>query len=291
MTRSDILMIVGQIQPIISFVTGHRLFDNHPAMKTRKTAMLIACTVMLAPLILAQPQKPEAVRNQQPVAFDMPALIKETQQLDQRNHKMAIYWWVPVEFFEHAIIISSDTSPERARTMYAPLRDYTIFIIAYGEFQFADIQWSTEEVVRKAVVLRDQAGNIYKPLEKVSREVQEYADSMKPALTGALGEMGKGMHIFFFPHKDSNGREIANPFKRGEFSLITTGLMDPEATTYTWKLPINSLAPPRFCPVGKERIDARWKYCPWHGNKLEDEPEPITPEAPPPKPQPTKPAK
>jgi hypothetical protein len=284
-------MIVGQIQPIISFVTGHRLFDNHPAMKTRKTAMLIALMVMLVSSILcAQSKVPDAVKDQRPAPVDTTAMVKETQQMDQRNHKIGMFWWVPAEFFEHSSI-NSGASPERARAMFAPLHEYTVMVIAYGQFELASIRWVSEAAIHKAVVLRDQAGNTYKPLEQVNDEVQDFANIMKPTLAGMLGPMGEGMHFVFFPRKDSNGREIANPFKRGEFSLITTGLMDPEATTYTWKLPVNALAPPRFCPVGKERIDARWKYCPWHGNKLEDEPEPITPEAPPPKPQPTKPAK
>jgi len=82
------------------------------------------------------------------------------------------------------------------------------------------------------------------------------------------------------------GNEIANSRANTEFSLVATNLMGgPSPTsTYTWRLPVIALMPPKFCPVGKEKVEANWRYCPWHGNKLDAESAPSAPSRKPAKP-------
>ena len=124
--------------------------------------------------------------------------------------------------------------------------------------------------MRKSIVLRDEAGNTYKPLETVSANAQSFNDILKPIFKNMLGQFGEGVRIIYFPIKDSTGKIFADPRRSSEFSLVVTGLIDSGNNVYTWRLPLSSMTPPRYCPVGKEKLDASWKYCPWHGNKLED---------------------
>lgn len=202
--------------------------------------------------------------------FDVSAMLKETQHVDNRNGKIGIIWWAPTEYFEQSAI-SSGMSPGQARRSFAMLQPYTLLIVGVGNSGFGTVDWLSEAEVRKAIVLRDAAGDTYKPLDKVSDDAQNFADYMKPMLKNMLGAMGEGIRLVYFTNKDATGKEFSNARQRGEFSLQMTDLIVPGTSSYTWRLPLSSLWPPRYCPVGKERVEASWKYCPWHGNKLPDE--------------------
>jgi hypothetical protein len=75
--------------------------------------------------------------------------------------------------------------------------------------------------------------------------------------------------VLFFPAKTSTGKLIVDTGHEGSFSLLIDNLAGQKQSTFEWRLPLTSLTPPKFCPVGKERVEANWKYCPWHGNKLD----------------------
>ncbi len=216
---------------------------------------------------------------------DIVAIVKETQHLDQRNNKLGMFWWMPVEYWEQSAI-STGMSAEQARESFAPLREYSLVIVAVGNLGLASVNWIPDAEVRKNIVQRDRAGNTYKPLEKISSDAQGMVDVFKPALKNVVGPMADGLNLYFFPAKDASGKEITDPLASTEFSLVVMNLMGgPEPTsTYTWRLPVSALMPPKFCPVGKEKVEANWKYCPWHGNKLDTEVAPPTPPANRPKP-------
>jgi len=233
-----------------------------------KTISRLLVLILFVSLVMSAQTSP-AGNQASASAPDIAAIVKETQQVDQRNHKLGIFWWVPVDYWEQSGI-SAGNSVEQAREMFAPLREYSVMVIAIGSVGIGNIPWLPEAEVRKNVVLHDQAGNAYKPLDKISADAQGLADIMHPVFKNILGPMGEGIHIFFFSAKDASGKEFANPRGNTEFSLVVTDLMGGATpSAYTWKLPLSSLLPPKFCPVGKEKVNANWKYCPWHGNKLD----------------------
>lgn len=224
-----------------------------------------------------QPALQTPSTNQAPSAAEEPAdqvdigaLAKETEQIDQRMGKMGMFWWTPIEFWEQSAI-KQGISPGQARRQFQPLREYNVFIIGIGDLGGMGIDWQPLDVIRRNVSLRDQAGNIYHPLENVSPQVESFVEILKPVLKSMLGQFGEGVQIVFFPVKDKMGKVLADPFRASEFSLLVAELMGPKTSTYTWRLPISALLPPKYCPVGKERVEANWKYCPWHGNKLDTE--------------------
>ena len=224
-------------------------------------------TLLLASAALAQQTATPATAAE--VGMDTSAMVKETQQIDQHSSKMGLFWWVPVEFWEQSAM-KSGISAEEARQYFKPLRDYNMFLIGIGTLRLGTIDWRSDADVRKSIVLRDQAGNTYKPLETVSADARSFNDILKPMFKNMLGQFGEGVRIIYFPIKDSTGNIFADPRRSSEFSLVVTGLIDSGNNVYTWRLPLSSMTPPRYCPVGKEKLDASWKYCPWHGNKLED---------------------
>ena len=41
---------------------------------------------------------------------------------------------------------------------------------------------------------------------------------------------------------------------------------------FSWRLPLSSLLPPKYCPVDGEKLNGAWRYCPWHGVDLQLDP-------------------
>jgi hypothetical protein len=87
---------------------------------------------------------------------------------------------------------------------------------------------------------------------------------MTSVLGNALGQLGQGIQLFFFPATAPNGSTIAAASKQGKFSVMLAG------HSFEWRLPLSSLLPQKVCPVDGEKMSGAWKYCPWHGNELTD---------------------
>jgi len=202
----------------------------------------------------------------------MGALTQELQRVDQRDQKMGLFWWIPTEYWEQSAAANGRDRKE-TKSLFAPLNDYVVIVVAVGNMGAGSIEWMPESDVRKHIKLRDQAGHLYGPVTEISAEAQEISDVMKPVFKNILGPMGEGVQFFFFPAKDAKGAEIANTSRSSEFSLEVSDVMGLGIKTYTWRLPVSSLLPPKYCPVGKEKVEANWRYCPWHGNKLVTDPD------------------
>jgi hypothetical protein len=226
---------------------------------------------------LAQPAakttSPEQITVSTELELDTQAIVKETEQVDSRPHKMGIFWWVPAEFRE-ASVRKQGYSAELARKVFGPFRGYNVFLVAVGDPVAGIESWTKEPELRKKIVLRDQRGNIYKPLEGPPDDLRPLVATMKPVMQNMLGSFGEGLQFMVFPAKDNDGNVLVDPRKSSEIFLDVSDLMGPATSTYTWRFPLSSMTPPKLCPVGKEKVEANWKYCPWHGNKLEGEASP-----------------
>jgi hypothetical protein len=207
-------------------------------------------------------------------------LLKETQKSITGNHHVGIVWWIPTEFWE-ASARGQGNSPEKSREMFASLRDYTLVCVAAGKMGIGNINWLPEDDIRSSIVLRDSSGTNYKPMTEISSDAKGLLSIMKPVLTNVLGPMGQSLQFLLFPAKTPAGNAIADPRRAGSFSIIVSELLGRRETTFDWRLPLTSLTPPRFCPVGHERVQADWKFCPWHGNKLDEVSAPPSPAAEP----------
>src|SRR6266481_5104116 len=132
--------------------------------------------------------------------------------------------------------------------------------------------WFSEADIRENLMLNDSKGNSYPPLQKVSGDAQGLVSILKPVFANILGTMGQNCVILFFSGANRMAEPIADPRAEGSFSVVLKGLIAGKDTTFDWRLPLTTLSPPKYCPAGKERVQANWKYCPWHGVKLDDAP-------------------
>ncbi len=202
---------------------------------------------------------------------DDPELLRETQLGVDVNSRTGLVWWVPFDFW----VISGEkngTSPDRVRKNLAALRDYTIVgsfvakVSSLGSFDYI-----TPEELQKKTFIRDSAGQEYAAVE-VKGDAKNLADIIKPMLTNAMGRAGENFVMMFFPARRKDGQPIVDASAKGQFSVVLKDVTGEPETIFLWRTPLTSISPPRYCPVGKERVHADWDYCPWHGVKLTDKP-------------------
>jgi hypothetical protein len=246
-------------------------------MQRTLLAIFLLATLASAAQQVSTPVK-QAARSNPPAEtttstepeLDIQAIAKETEQLDMRRHKMGIFWWVPPDFWDATLRQQGYTS-EQVRKVFQPFRNYNLFMVAVGDMGVGNISWTKEPEVKRSILLRDQRGNTYKPLEEVPTDIGPIIELMRPIYKNMMGNFGEGLQFMIFPAKDGAGNVFADPRKSSEFSLDVADLMGTPKSTYTWRLPLSSMMPPKYCSVGKEKVEANWKYCPWHGNKLEED--------------------
>jgi hypothetical protein len=213
---------------------------------------------------------------QQPASATRPAdagpkvdeIINETQQRVAGDHVAGIVWWIPVEFWEAAARAQGRKPDGTLDT----LRDYTMMVVAVGNVgELGNIKWHNGEEIRKNVELLDASGTAYAPLAMadVNNNAQTMAKVMRPIFVNSLGALGENLEIIYFPAKNKAGQSLADAKNRGTFSLRMKQMGDVDHT-FQWNLPLNSLMPPKFCPVGKERVQSNWNFCPWHGVALSE---------------------
>jgi len=200
--------------------------------------------------------------------LDMQAIIKETQQVEIDRDKLAMFWWVPPDFWT-ALWQVRIGSEEQAPKQLAAFRDYHLFFITLrlGSESGPSISWIDEETIRTHVLLRDQYGNGYKPLSETPKDLRPLLDKVKSKISQPDAEL----RIVVFPARDAAGNLFADPRKSSELRLEVANLMGPPIKTYFWRFPMTSLSPAKYCPVGKEKVEASWKFCPRHGIPLSQE--------------------
>lgn len=206
------------------------------------------------------PQPVQPASQETPVDVDIDDLIAECQQSVRGKEYAGIVWWIPVEFWE---------TGEQQPGQFAPLREYTMIAVFVGKVgPLGGISFVPGSELRSQVVLRDSQGIDYSPLQSVLPDAENLAAGLKPILANAIGRVGENMEVLFFAAKDEQGNALADPTKKGRFSIVLKDVAGPGESIYAWQLPLTSLLPPKFCPVGKEKVKANWNDCPWHGNSL-----------------------
>lgn len=197
---------------------------------------------------------------------DISEFTRETQQWSKTENNNTLVWWIPFEYWRIATRGNAAVTEEGIKQIEDAFSPYVLVCAAdlktstLGTFSPAD-----EADVRSRLSIIDKNGKKYTPLEEdeVSSEAWTLAGYMKPVLGQALGQIGKGMHFFFFKVQDDKGENLIQATKDGSFTVKLDGRND-----FKWTLPVPTLLPPKYCPVDKEKMKGHWKFCPHHGNKL-----------------------
>ena len=193
-------------------------------------------------------------------------LVSETQKMDQSTDEMVLVWWIPEEYWTTSFKDDPSMTEEQREEFISVLRPYTVIVAVEGKMgAFGGVTYRPEKEIRDSIKLVDRSGTSYKPLkdEDLSADARNFLGMVKPVFENMLGPMGQNMHFIMFPAKGSDGKLIASAKEEGSFTVVTGG------KDFKWRLPLGSLLPPKVCPVDGEKLSGAWKYCPWHGAKLE----------------------
>lgn len=232
---------------------------------TRKRVKLMAATMMILIVVCLGTFTASAQTSK--VSID--ALTSETQKGSDNVDKMILVWWIPEEYWRVTMSQNGTVSTAQIDEFLKIVSPYQVFVVADGMIgALGGITYKPEEEIRKSIQLIDRDGSRYAPIgeDKIGSDAKNFLSIVKPVLANALGPVGQNMHIYLFPAKNKENRQIMEATKEGAFT-IRLG-----ENSFTWKLPLGSLLPSKVCPVDGEELNGAWKYCPWHGEMLKPKP-------------------
>jgi hypothetical protein len=195
-------------------------------------------------------------------------LLPETQFGIHQQGYAGLIWWIPTEFWQ----VSSESHGRPMPADFKSLDNYTTVGIFFAKVgSLGNFDFAKADDLRKNLVVRDQDGNEYPPLQQVSSEATALTAVLKPMLAGAMGRMGESMEIFYFPAVGKNGKRIASATEKTNFKLVLRDTLGMKEHVTQVETPLTALSPAKSCPVDHRKMSASWSYCPWHGVALETE--------------------
>ncbi len=201
--------------------------------------------------------------------IDTQAMMLETMKVSQGPAGLTVIRWFPEPFWAASINQSATMTQSQTEDFLKVLRPYTMVMVVSGTIgPFGGMTYKSASEIRSSIKLRDGDGNTYSPLgnDALDQDTRNFLEIAKPMLKGMLGPLGENMHVVLFQSKSADGLSIADPNKKGSFSVL---LANEE---FRWRLPLDSVLPPKQCPTCKEECRGSWSYCPWCGTKLSSPP-------------------
>ncbi|MDO6516796.1 hypothetical protein [Zobellia uliginosa] len=205
--------------------------------------------------------------GQAPQKVNLTEYIREIQIWHKENNHMSLAFWIPTGYWKIATEGNPQISGETVDQIVSAFDDYVLVcgldveIHTNGTASFTD-----EATLRQSISLIDEQGEVYLPLvdEEVTPEASGFLEPMKPMFRQMLGQMGEGMHFFFFKVQDENGKTAIDEYQEGSFTIKHS---DKE---FSYTLPLVALMPGKKCPVDHAEMKGNWKYCPFHGDLLKE---------------------
>jgi len=180
---------------------------------------------------------------------------------------MSLTWWIPNEYWRIVLNDNKQVPQETISQLENVFENY-LMIWACDLTINSDgtMNYTTEEEINKSITVLDINNKKYFPLAKnqIDGEALTIAENMKPMFSQALGQLGRGIHFYFFEVTDQNGKNLINAKLQGQFKISHSN------SDFHWKLPLSTLVPPKSCPIDGEKMNGTWSYCPFHGQKLEN---------------------
>ncbi|MGA3324080.1 MAG: hypothetical protein ABSF45_06370 [Terriglobia bacterium] len=192
-------------------------------------------------------------------------LAQDTVKVSNEPGELNLAWWLPEEFWKASFAANPRATPAQLEMFLKVVHPYFIVGIGSGKpGPFGAVTFRTEAEVRGLVQLKDNAGNIYKPLpeDKLDAGVPALLGLMKPEFAKLVGPLGENIHFYVFPGSKKDDTRICDPLKEGVCEV------DLGERVFKWRLPLGSLLPKQKCPVCGETLSGAYKFCPYDGTKL-----------------------
>ena len=197
--------------------------------------------------------------------IDLTEFIREIQKWQKQENNMSLAFWIPTSYWKVVLDDSPQVSKEALSQIEFAFKDYVVVgaldldVNANGTMNF-----TTETELRKSISIQTQNGSIFKPIPEsnISDEAKSFSSSLKPLFSQIIGQMGAGLHFYFFSVKDRDGKNILDERKNGKFTIKHSNI------NFDYSLPLVALLPPKVCPKDGASMKGNWNFCPIHGVRL-----------------------
>ena len=126
---------------------------------------------------------------------------------------------------------------------------------------FGDFKPRSAKEVKRNLTVFDEEGKGFEAIddEDINFQALMFLNMLKPILGNLLGKMGESMNVLVY---EKEGKKIIDPYQEGGNIKYGKEVIDLD-------LPLASLLQDKVCPIDNEPMNAKWKYCPYHGDELE----------------------
>ncbi|NQX81347.1 MAG: hypothetical protein HRT66_05055 [Flavobacteriaceae bacterium] len=196
---------------------------------------------------------------------DLIEFIREIQIWEKDGNNMSLSFWIPTSYWKIALEDNPQIPKETLSQIESAFKDY-VFVCALDLDINADgtMDYTEETELRKTILIEDNRGVVYRPLAEsnISDEAKSFASAIKPMFTQMFGQIGSGIHFYFFSIRDHESENIINEKKVGEFTIKHS------SRNFKYLLPLVTLLPSKKCPKDGATMKGNWNYCPIHGLEL-----------------------
>ncbi|MBI1903635.1 MAG: zinc ribbon domain-containing protein [Planctomycetia bacterium] len=228
--------------------------------------------VAYAPPPAAQEKTPPAAQEKPPEKskVDLGAFTQEIMNLKMEGDKTQLALWFPHEFFIQAQLNDGNTTRGQAEQDLALLKPYHAVIVQCSiDKGNGKSDYAGQKDVAARAVLKLADGTEIAPVQNVPITVSLVVTAMKSFLSAEGDEGGANMHVLIFPAQTKEGKTIVDTAKKGKLTLVLKADKQFPETTFAWHTPFDATTPAAPCPKCKERVSAKWSFCPWCGAGLE----------------------
>ncbi|WP_430816494.1 hypothetical protein [Carboxylicivirga sp. RSCT41] len=193
--------------------------------------------------------------------------IREIQIWHKEQNNMSLAFWIPKSYWRLALADSPMVNEQVLSEIERAFEDYVLVCALDGEIQVNGMMTFTNKTeLSKTIAVIDSDNNNYFPLtnEELSPEALAFSEAIRPMFAQMLGQMGQGMHFYFFEVKDQQGANVFNEYQKGQFKIKHSN------KEFEYKLPLVCLLPSKKCPVDGAEMKGNWEYCPYHGVELKE---------------------
>ena len=163
------------------------------------------------------------------------------------------------EFWEKTFEEDPTINKEEAEEIITMFREYSIFAVAAAELSDMGIpNYKSEDFLQETTLLIDTRNRRHYAHKKdrIDGDTQLMLNFFETYFSQLLGELGENITTCVF------GSNIIDPLEKNDFKIIV------DQKSFTFKLPLGSLLPLKFCPEDGEKFNGGWLYCPFHGTYL-----------------------
>ncbi len=200
-------------------------------------------------------------------AADLRQLVQETQRTSIANGQITMVWWIPQAFWDASLSASGVMSPAGKAQVLQALQDYMVFALVHAKTGIGGITdaSSKEDLLLNATL--EIGGQTIKPIapESLSPAAAAILGGFKPGLERTMGQFGESLQILIYPAA-RGGKPLIDPSASGTFQFTLYG------ETFTWRLPLASLLPPKLDPATHEQFPGNYQFNPYTGAKLSVQP-------------------